>query len=73
MFFDEKSQKGEQNNVLSLREKCSYLGISGPYLVWMREKTDQKNSKYGHFSRSDKAYFCSFFETFYQKTFFLSK
>ena len=24
-----------------------------PHLVRMRENTDQKNSKYGHFSRSD--------------------
>ena len=26
---------------------------TSPYLVWMRENTDQKNSKYGHFSRSE--------------------
>ena len=26
---------------------------SGPYSVKMRENTDQNNSKYGHFSRSD--------------------
>ena len=26
---------------------------SGPYLVWMQENTDQNNSKYGHFSRSE--------------------
>ena len=25
----------------------------GPYLVQMRENTDQKSSKYGHFSRKD--------------------
>ena len=24
-----------------------------PYSVWMRENTDQNNSEYGHFSRSD--------------------
>ena len=28
--------------------------FSGPYSVRMREKTDKKNSKYGHFSRSDR-------------------
>ena len=32
------------------------LSIS-PYSVRMRENTDQKNSEYGHFSRSDKPYF----------------
>ena len=32
--------------IYSLRKKC-------PYLVKMRENTDQNNSKYGHFSRSD--------------------
>ena len=32
-----------------MREKC-------PYSVRMRENTDQKNSEYGHFSRSDKPY-----------------
>ena len=26
---------------------------TSPYLVWMRENTDQKNSKYGRFSRSE--------------------
>ena len=25
-----------------------------PYSVWMRENADQKNSKYGHFLRSDR-------------------
>ena len=33
---------------LLLREKS----FSGPYSVGMRENTDQKNSEYGHFSRS---------------------
>ena len=28
--------------------------FSGPYSIRMREKTDKKNSKYGHFSRSDR-------------------
>ena len=27
-------------------------GYSGPYSVRLREKTDQTNSKYGHFLRS---------------------
>ena len=26
--------------------------FSGPYSVWMLKNTDQKNSEYGHFSRS---------------------
>ena len=36
----------------SLREKCPYLEISGPYSVRMWENMGQKNSKYGQFSRS---------------------
>ena len=33
-------------------EKLTLKSIS-PYSVWMRENTDQKNSEYGHFWRSD--------------------
>ena len=29
-----------------------------PYSVWMRENTDQKNSKYGHFLRSEWLRYC---------------
>ena len=44
-----------------LSEKCPYwklfwsvfFGIRTEYLVRMRENTDQKNSEYGHFSRSN--------------------
>ena len=53
---------------LTLREKYPYLeffrcvfsrirteyGEYAEYLVRMRENTDQKNSKYGHFPRSVK-------------------
>ena len=48
-----------QNNVLkrkhSLREKCPYSEFFYPYFptFQMRENTDQKNSEYGKFSRSD--------------------
>ena len=34
---------------------CNFK-IYGPYSVRMREKTDQKNSEYGHFSRCDCSY-----------------
>ena len=60
---------GTLNIKNSLREKCPYLGFFwfvfsrirteyvslrvSPYSVQMREDTDQKNSKYGHFLRSD--------------------
>ena len=51
----------------TLRESCPYSEIFwsvfshirteyrpvSPYSVRMQENTDQKNSKYGHFSRSD--------------------
>ena len=30
-----------------------YFSAFGPYSVWMRKNTDQKNSEYEHFSRSD--------------------
>ena len=36
-----------------LREKCPYSEFSGSYSAQMRENTDQKNSEYIHFSRSD--------------------
>ena len=54
----------------SLREKCPYSEFSGPYFsafglnteirsiasysVQIRENTDQKNSEYGHFLRSEE-------------------
>ena len=60
---------GTLNIKNSLREKCPYLGFFwfvfshirteyvslrvSPYSVQRREDTDQKNSKYGHFLRSD--------------------
>ena len=31
--------------------------FSGPYSVQMRQNTDQKNSEYGHFSRSENQQF----------------
>ena len=37
---------------LTLRKKLSVLVFSGPYSAQMQKNTDQKNSKYGHFSRS---------------------
>ena len=33
------------------------LSFSGPYSVRMRENTDQENSEYGHFSRSEESRF----------------
>ena len=35
-----------------IRKKHGELWSISPYLVQMRENTDQKNSEYGHFSRS---------------------
>ena len=35
-----------------LRERVSWVKNSGPYSVRMQKNTDQKNSEYGHFSRS---------------------
>ena len=37
----------------SMREKCPHSQYFWPYSVRMRENTDQKNYKYGHFSRND--------------------
>ena len=33
-------------------ESVGIWSFSGPYSVQMRENKDQKNSEYGHFSRS---------------------
>ena len=40
--------------------------FSGPYSDRIRENTDQKNIKYGHFSRSDEV-FCSTFLTIWSQ------
>ena len=44
------------NSPLVQRRHCvksaGIRSFSGPHLVQIRENTDQKNSKYGHFSRS---------------------
>ena len=34
------------------RTENGYLRSKTPYSIRMRENTDQKNSKYGHFSRN---------------------
>ena len=45
--------------IYALRGKCPYLKFFWsvfshvPYSVQMRENTDQKNSEYGYFSRTD--------------------
>ena len=51
---------GLNTNKPSLRDKyrirsfsSPYFSAFGPYSVWMRKNTDQKNSEYEHFSRSD--------------------
>ena len=36
-----------------IRTKYREIGSISPYSVRMRVNTDQKNSEYGHFSRSD--------------------
>ena len=36
-------------NIKSVRIRS----FSGPYSIWMWGNTDQKNSEYGHFSRSE--------------------
>ena len=37
---------------LNVQSKCGKLLRISPYSVWMRENTDQKNFKYGRFSRN---------------------
>ena len=42
---------------ITLHKKSPYselFGVISPYSVRMRKNTDQNNSEYGHFSRSDK-------------------
>ena len=36
-----------------IRTEYGEIHCISPYLIWMRENTDQKNSEYGGFSRSD--------------------
>ena len=54
------------SETFAMREKVSVFGIFlirifsiFPYFVRMRENKDQKNSEYGHFSRSNKYKYCS--------------
>ena len=50
---------GQMHCVKSVRYRCfsglyfPAFGLNSPYSVRLRENTDQKNSKYGHFSCSD--------------------
>ena len=49
--------KADIHDLLALREICPYLvrvrvRFSGPHSVRMWENMDQKNSEYGHISRS---------------------
>ena len=41
-----------------IRKKHGELWSISPYSVQMRENTDQKNSEYGHFSRSNSGSTC---------------
>ena len=40
--------------VSRIRTECGEMRSISPYSVRMRENTDQNNSEYGHFSRSDE-------------------
>ena len=39
--------------VYSLHKKRSYSGYSGPYFPAFEQNTDQENSEYGHYLRSE--------------------
>ena len=60
----------------SLHKTCPYSKLS-PYLVGMRENTDQNNPEYGNISRSGQwicVYFSAFYfqvETYIQEKFFI--
>ena len=56
--FNEKSKCDKINIVLSVIsipyvKSARMRSFSGPYIVCMRENTDQNNCQYGHFLRSD--------------------
>ena len=52
MLFDSCSVPAHVRNIHCVKS-VRIRSFSGPYSVRMREYTDQKNSEYEHFSRSD--------------------
>ena len=52
MIYRTRIFKFFQNNIHYV-ESVRIWSFFGPYSVQMRENTDQKSSKYGHFSRKD--------------------
>ena len=45
--------QGFQGFFSHIRTEYGEIRSISPYSVWMRENTDWKNSKYGHFSHSE--------------------